>query len=98
MSNENFDLSEYLTNKKDSIPEEKTFTRVKKPRSKEIDLRDEIDNFVSWIKKTNVKNFTGKREAVIKRIKKYKRPSLIEGTLELLVKFMKESNIKSIRI
>ena len=69
-----------------------------KQPQKEIDLRDEIDNFVSWIKKTDVKNFTGKREAVIKRIKEYKRPSLIEGTIELLVKFMKESNIKSIRI
>ena len=63
-----------------------------------IDLRDEIDNFISWIKKTDIKKFTGKREAVIKRIKEYKRPSLIEGTIELLIKFMKEFNIKTVKL
>jgi len=74
-----------------------TKSKKTKQYKKNIDLRDEIDNFVSWIKKSDVKEFTGKREAVIKRIKDYKRPSLIEGTIELLVRFMQESNLKTVR-
>ncbi len=104
MSNETFDLGEYLTNKKDFIPEERnipikeTITRAYTSISEEIDLRDEIDHFIKWVKGLNLNDFEGKRRAIIKRIQDYKRPALIEGTMELFVKFMKESNIKSIRI
>ena len=47
---------------------------VPKPKST-IDLRDEIDEFIFWIKSQDPKTFTGKRQAVLNRIQQYKRPA-----------------------
>jgi hypothetical protein len=82
-----------------SVPKSSTQIKPKSSRKvqREIDLRDEMDQFVHWIKQAKSQDFTGKREAVIKRIQTYKRPSLIEGTIELLTKYLKEKGFKVIQ-
>ena len=34
---------------------------------------------------------------IVKRIQNYKRPALIEGSIELLVKYMKEKKMKVLK-
>lgn len=62
-----------------------------------MDLRDLQDEFVTWINKLDLEQFHGNRKAVVARIQNYKRPALMDGTLALLSKFLKENKMRIVK-
>jgi hypothetical protein len=102
-----FDFTQFQKKPKKVVPQSvpknvpKRLPQVKPKTSckphKDIDLRDEMDQFVHWIKQVKPQDFTGKREAIVKRVQTYKRPSFVEGTIELLTKYLKEKGFKVIQ-
>lgn len=63
---------------------------------KQFDLRDLTDEFQLYLVGLDAEKYTSNRKAIISRTQKFKRPSLIDGTVILMAQFLKFKKLKVI--
>lgn len=61
---------------------------------KTLDLRDLTDEFQLYLVGLDAEKYTSNRKAIISRTQKFKRPSLIDGTVILMAQFLKVKKLK----
>ena len=59
-----------------------------------VDLRDIKDEFQLWLVNLDAKKYSSNRAAILNRVQKFKRPALIDGTINLLAEFLKINKIE----
>lgn len=68
-----------------------------RPKQTELSLVDLKDEFELWLVSLDMAKYTSNRAAILNRVQKFKRPALIDGTLNLLSQYLKLNKIKLVK-